>query len=127
MLTVKDRHDARAQRLSQAFYQISVQKSLLEHEAQGLRQSFANERLCRQRGQVIPFAEPDDCHGRGVFHCPEKVAKSRDRLRQPWNQSSRSSLQTVTWVPYGGRTLSRKSRTSAKEEVDTISDYSDRS
>jgi predicted component of type VI protein secretion system len=41
---VTDRSDPRAQKLSQAFHQISVQKSLLTHEAQGLRQALINER-----------------------------------------------------------------------------------
>ena len=50
---VKDRGDPRAQKLSRAFHSISVQKTLLEEEAQGLKEALINERLRRKRGKAL--------------------------------------------------------------------------
>jgi membrane protein involved in colicin uptake len=90
---VQDRRDPRAQKLSQAFYKISVQKSLLEHEAQGLRQALTNERLRRKRGKALPLEQPDEYHGGSYFYSPTKVEKARDCLRQQELEAEQQQLQ----------------------------------
>ena len=79
---VTDRGDPRAQKLSRAFHRISVQKSLLTHEAQGLRQALNNERLRRKRGNALPLEQPEEYHGGAVFWSPRKVKEARDRQLQ---------------------------------------------
>jgi hypothetical protein len=90
---VNDRRDPRAQKLSQAFHQISVQKSLLEHEVQGLRQALTNERLRRKRGKALPLEQPEEHHGGAYFYSPTKVQKARDRLRQQELEEEQQQLQ----------------------------------
>jgi hypothetical protein len=90
---VQDRRDPRAQKLSQAFHQISVQKSLLEHEAQGLRQALTNERLRRKRGKALPLEQPDEYHSGSYFYSPTKVEKARDCLRQQELEAEQQQLQ----------------------------------
>jgi hypothetical protein len=79
---VRDRRDPRAQKLSRAFHSISVQKTLLEYEARGLREAILNERLRRKRGKALPLETAEDYHGGAVFWSPRKVKEARDRLRQ---------------------------------------------
>jgi hypothetical protein len=79
---VRDRRDPRAQKLSRAFHSISVQKTLLEHKARGLREAILNERLRRKRGKALPLKAAEDYHGGAVFWSPRKVKEARDRLRQ---------------------------------------------
>jgi hypothetical protein len=76
---VKDRGDKRAQKLSQAFHQISTQKTLLDYEAKGLRKALVNKRTRRKRGKPLLLEEPKECHGRAVFWSPRKVKEARDR------------------------------------------------
>ncbi|KAF2828235.1 hypothetical protein CC86DRAFT_289159, partial [Ophiobolus disseminans] len=76
------RHDPRAQKLSQAFHSISVQKSLLTHEAQGLMQALVNERQRRKRGKALPLQAEEDYHSGAKFWSPRKVNEARDRLLQ---------------------------------------------
>ena len=79
---VGDRSDPRAQKLSRAFHSISVQKSLLTHEAQGLMQALVNERQRRKRGKALPLEAGEDYHGGAVFWSPRKVKEARDRQLQ---------------------------------------------
>jgi hypothetical protein len=79
---VGDRSDPRAQKLSRAFHRISVQKSLLTHEAQGLMQALVNERQRRKRGKALPLEAEEDYHGRAKFWSPRKVKEARDRQLQ---------------------------------------------
>jgi hypothetical protein len=79
---VTDRSDPRAQKLSRAFHQTSVQKSLLTHEAQGLRQALNKERLRRQRGKALPLEPAEEYDGGAVFWSPRKVKEARDRRLQ---------------------------------------------
>jgi hypothetical protein len=79
---VTDRRDPRAQKLSRAYHSISVQKTLLEHEARGLREALIHERLRRKRGKVPPLEADEDYHGGAVFWSPRKVKEARDRQRQ---------------------------------------------
>jgi hypothetical protein len=90
---VKNRGDPRAQKLSRAFHRISVQKSLLEHEVQGLRQALTNERLRRQQGKALPLEQLEDYHGGAVFWSPRKVKEARDRLRQQELEEEQQQLQ----------------------------------
>ena len=76
---MKDRRDKRAQKLSQAFHQISTQKALLEHEVKGLREALVNERKRRKRGKALLLEEPEEYHGGAVFWSPRKVKEARDR------------------------------------------------
>ena len=76
---VKDRGDRRAQKLSQAFHQISTQKTLLEYEVKGLREALINERTRRKRGKPLLLEEPEEYRGGAVFWSPRKVKEARDR------------------------------------------------
>ena len=76
---VQDRSDPRAQKLSRAFHSISVQKTLIEHEAQGLLQALINERQRRKRGKALPLEAGEEYHGRAVFWSLRKVKDARDR------------------------------------------------
>jgi hypothetical protein len=75
---VKNRGDPQAQKLSQAFHQISVQKSLLEHETQGLRQALTNERLRWKQDKALPLEQPEEDHSEAVFWSPRKVKEARN-------------------------------------------------
>jgi hypothetical protein len=79
---VHDRSDPRAQKLSRAFHSISVHKSLLTHEAQGLMQALINERQRRKRGKALPLEAEEDYHGGAKFWSPRKVKEARDRQLQ---------------------------------------------
>jgi hypothetical protein len=79
---VHDRSDPRAQKLSRAFHSISVQKSLLTHEAQGLMQALINERQRKKRGKALPLEAGEEYHGGAVFWSPRKVKEARDRQLQ---------------------------------------------
>jgi hypothetical protein len=64
---VKDRGDRRAQKLSQAFHQISTQKALLEYKVKGLREALINERTRRKRGKPLLLKESEEYRGGAVF------------------------------------------------------------
>lgn len=90
---VKDRGDRRAQKLSQAFHQISASKTLLEHEVKGLREALTNERLRRKRGKPLPLQEAEEYQGGAVFWSPRKVKEARDRLRLQEEEEEQLQLQ----------------------------------
>jgi hypothetical protein len=90
---VADRSDPRAQKLSRAFHQITVQKSLLIHETQGLRQAPNNERTCRERGKALCLQAAVKYHGGAVFWSPRKVKDARDRLHQQELEEEQQRLQ----------------------------------
>jgi hypothetical protein len=92
---VANRNDPRAQKLSRAFHRISVQKSLLVHEAQGLRQALINERTRRKRGKALPLRTDEEYHGGAVFYSPGKVKDARDRLHQQELEEEQQRLQKV--------------------------------
>jgi hypothetical protein len=64
---VKYRGDSQAQKLSQAFHSMSVQKTLLEQEAQGLKEALINKRLRRKRSKALPLEASEEYHGGAVF------------------------------------------------------------
>jgi hypothetical protein len=70
-----------------------VQKSLLEHEAQGLRQALTNERLRRKQGKALPLEQPEEDHGGAVFWSPRKVKEARDRQQQQEQEEEQQRLQ----------------------------------
>jgi hypothetical protein len=76
---VKDRGDKRAQKLSQAFHQISTQNTLLEHEVKGLRKALVSERKRRKRGKALLLEEPEEYHGGAVFWSPRKVKEAHEQ------------------------------------------------
>jgi hypothetical protein len=90
---VADRDQKKVSKLNQTIHRISVQKSLLEHEVQGLRQALANERLHRQRGKTLPLDQGEEYHGGAVFWSPSKVKEARDRLQQQEREEEQQQLQ----------------------------------
>jgi hypothetical protein len=90
---VADRSDPQAQKLSRAFHRISVQKSLLTHEANGLREALINERTRRKRGKALPLRAAEEYHGGAVFWSPSKVKDARDRLYQQELKEEQQRLQ----------------------------------
>jgi hypothetical protein len=92
---VADRSDPQAQKLSRAFHQISVQKSLLTHEAQGLREALINEKTRRKRGKALPLQADEEYHSRAVFWSPSKVKDARYRLHQQELKEEQQRLQKV--------------------------------
>ncbi|KAI0569295.1 hypothetical protein TUN199_11454 [Pyrenophora tritici-repentis] len=90
---VHNRSDPRAQKLSRAFHSISVQKSLLTHEAQGLMQALVNERQRRKRGKALPLEAGEDYHGGAVFWSPRKVKEALDRQHQQGLEEERLQHQ----------------------------------
>jgi hypothetical protein len=75
---VKDRSDLRAQKLSQAFHQISTQKTLLEYEVKGLREALINEKTRRKRGKPLLLDKPDEYHRGAALWSQKKVKEARD-------------------------------------------------
>ncbi|KAF2830017.1 hypothetical protein CC86DRAFT_344886 [Ophiobolus disseminans] len=107
---IKDRGDPRAQKLSQAFHLISVQKSLLAQEAKGLKEALINERLRRKQGKSLPLKAPEEYHGGAVFWSPRKVKEARDRLQQQEAEEEQQQLQKQRQqrlVRRGGRSRPR--------------------
>ncbi|KAF1934592.1 hypothetical protein EJ02DRAFT_429211 [Clathrospora elynae] len=90
---VKDRRDPQVQKLSQAFHSISVQKSLLEQEANGLKEALINERLRRKRGKALPLEAPKEYHGGAVVWSPSRVNRARDCLQQQEAEEEQRQLQ----------------------------------
>jgi hypothetical protein len=74
---VKDRRDLRAQKLSREFHRISVQKSLLAHEAQGFRQALINKRLRRTPGRALLLEQSEEYYGGAVFWSLKKVKEAQ--------------------------------------------------
>jgi hypothetical protein len=75
---VKDRGDRRAQKLSQAFHQISTQKTLLEYKVKSLREVLINERTRRKQGKPLLLEKSEEYCGGAVFWSPRKVKEARD-------------------------------------------------
>jgi hypothetical protein len=122
---VTDRSDPRAQKLSRAFHQISVQKSLLTHEAQGLRQALNNERLRRKRGKALPLEPAEEYHGGAVFWSPRKVKEARDRqlqqgLEQEQLQQQRAEAARLRQERRQGKLQAAQQRRAARVEAQII-------
>ena len=81
-----------AQKLNRAFHWISVQKSLLGHESQGLRQALNNERR-RKRGKTLPFEQPNEYHGGPIVWSLENMKKPNDRPQQQEQDEKQQQFQ----------------------------------
>jgi hypothetical protein len=90
---VKDRRDPRAQKLSHEFHRLSVQKSLLTHEAQGFRQALINERLRRKRGKALPLKPTEEYYGGAVFWSLKKVKEACIRKQQQELEEEQQQLE----------------------------------
>jgi hypothetical protein len=90
---VNNRGDPQAQKLSRAFHWISVQKSLLDHKTQGLRQALTNERLRRKRGKAQPLEQPKEDHSGAMFWSPKNVKEAHDRQQQQEQEEEQQRLQ----------------------------------
>jgi hypothetical protein len=90
---VKDRRDPRAEKLSREFHRLSVQKSLLAHEAQGFRQAVINERLRRKRGKPLLLEPGEEYHSGAVFWSPKKVKEAHIRRQELQRQEEQQQLE----------------------------------
>jgi hypothetical protein len=88
---VKDQGDRQAQKLSQAFHQISTQKTLLEYKVKGLREALINEGTRRKQGKLLLLEESEEYRGRAVFWSPRKVKEACDR--QQFKEREAQQLQ----------------------------------
>ncbi|KAF2844005.1 hypothetical protein T440DRAFT_473740, partial [Plenodomus tracheiphilus IPT5] len=108
---VKDRGNPQAQKLSQAFHSISVQKTRLQHEVEGLREALINKRLRRKQGKALPLQEPEDYHRGAIFYSPRKVKEARERQQQQELEEEQQQLQKAE------RIRQRKEARQAKAEA----------
>jgi hypothetical protein len=79
---VRDITTKESRKLSQTIHSISVQKELLEHENQGLREALTNKKRRQIKGKTLPLKQPDEWHGGAVFWSPARVQRARDALAQ---------------------------------------------
>ncbi|KAF2823132.1 hypothetical protein CC86DRAFT_265830, partial [Ophiobolus disseminans] len=107
------RGDPRAQKLSQAFHSISVQKTLLEQEARGLKEALINERQRRKRGKALPLEAPEEYQGGAVFWSPRKVKEARDRLQHQEAEEKQQQLQKAEAARL--REVRRQAKAQAKQ------------
>ena len=71
-----------AKKLSRTVHSISVQKQLLEHENQGLREALNNKQRRQIKGRALPLERAEKRHGGAVFWSPARVQRARDALSQ---------------------------------------------
>ncbi|KAF1354266.1 hypothetical protein EJ07DRAFT_158662 [Lizonia empirigonia] len=76
---VEDMYDREAKKLSQTIHTIAVQKTLLQHENERLREALINEKKRRQRGKPLLLEAPNDHHAGIRVWSPSKVQQTRDR------------------------------------------------
>jgi hypothetical protein len=79
---VKDIADTQSRKLSHTIHSISVQKQLLEHKNQGLREALANKKRRQTKGKTLPFNQPNERRRGAVFWSPSRVQRARDALAQ---------------------------------------------
>jgi hypothetical protein len=90
---VKNRGNSQAQKLSQVFHSMSVQKTLPAQETQGFKEALINERLRRKQGKALPLEASEECHGGAVFCSPRKVKEARDQLQYQKAEEEQQRLQ----------------------------------
>jgi hypothetical protein len=83
----------KAKKLSQTVHHISIQKQLLEHENQGLREALVIQKKRSKRGRPLPLDRPDEYHSRAVFWSPYSVQQARDRQHQKDVEEQQIQLQ----------------------------------
>lgn len=64
---MKDIATSERRKLSHTIHSISVQKELLQHEIEGLREVMANQKKCRKRSKSLPLDQSEQYHGGAVF------------------------------------------------------------
>lgn len=89
--TVRDIATEESRKLSQTVHSISVQKQILEHENQGLREALTNKKRRQTKGRALLLEEPDEWHGGAVFWSPARVQRARDALTQ--QEAEKQELQ----------------------------------
>ncbi|KAF1351707.1 hypothetical protein EJ07DRAFT_159241 [Lizonia empirigonia] len=72
-------YDREAKKLSQTTHTIAVQKTLLQHENERLREVLINEKKHRQRGKPLLLEAPNDHHAGIRVWSPSKVQQARNR------------------------------------------------
>jgi hypothetical protein len=85
--------DNKAKKLSRTVHHISIQKQLLEHENQGLREALVIQKKRSKRGRPLPLDQPDEYHGGAVFWSPHSVQRARDRQHQKDIEERQLQLQ----------------------------------
>jgi hypothetical protein len=80
-------------KLSRTIHSISVQKQLLEHENQGLKEALVTKKRRSTRRKALPLEEPQEYHGGAVFWSPSKVQKAQENLHQQEAQEEQLQLQ----------------------------------
>tara|TARA_R110002003_G_scaffold699_2_gene21084 strand:- start:4978 stop:6333 length:1356 start_codon:yes stop_codon:yes gene_type:complete len=79
---VEDTYDRQSKKLSQTIHAISVQKQLLQHQNERLKEALINEKKRRQRGKALLLEPPKDYNGGAVFWSPSKVEAARQRQEE---------------------------------------------
>jgi hypothetical protein len=79
---VKDIDDLRSKQLSQTIHTMAVQKTLLQHENEQLKEALVNEKKRRQQGKPLLLEAPEEYNGGAIFWSPSKVKDARDRQAQ---------------------------------------------
>ncbi|KAF1976803.1 hypothetical protein BU23DRAFT_565482 [Bimuria novae-zelandiae CBS 107.79] len=64
---VEDVHNSRSRQLSQTIHTIAIQKQLLQHENERLREALINEKKRRQRGKPLLLKAPQEYNSSAVF------------------------------------------------------------
>jgi hypothetical protein len=59
--------DNKAKKLSQTIHHISIQKQLLEHKNQGLREALVIQKKRSKQGRPLPLNQPDKYHSGAIF------------------------------------------------------------
>ncbi|KAF2622339.1 hypothetical protein BU25DRAFT_352352, partial [Macroventuria anomochaeta] len=72
-------YNSHAKKLSHTIHTIVVQKTLLQHENQHLRDAFMNEKKHRQRGRALLLEAPAEYDGGAQWWSPKKVQDARAR------------------------------------------------
>ncbi|KAF2003704.1 hypothetical protein P154DRAFT_428421, partial [Amniculicola lignicola CBS 123094] len=80
-------------KLSQAFHQISTQKTLLEYKVKGLREALINERTRRKQGKPLLLKEAKEYQGRAVFWSPRKVKEAHNHQQLQEHQEEQVQHQ----------------------------------
>lgn len=79
---MEDTYNRQSKKLSQTIHAISVQKQLLQHENNKLKEALINEKKRRQRGKALLLQPPKNYDGGAVFWSPSKVEAARQRQKQ---------------------------------------------
>jgi hypothetical protein len=76
---VSDLGDEKAKKLSRTIHTISVQKDILQHENDQLKEALANEKKRRKRGKALLLEPTPEYNGGAQFFSPNKVSQAREK------------------------------------------------